>query len=359
MDNKVLHVNSERLAEYCSSLFQSVGMSKNEADINTDSLIEANLSGIDSHGISRMPILLKRIRSGVVNPDTKIEVISQSLSSAVIDAGNGMGASASIKAMQIAIDKAKVTGVSFVTVRNSNHFGTAAYFSKMAMNENMIGFSATNVTARMPPWGSKDIYFGTNPFSVAIPAGEELPVVADMATSLVARGKIVLAAINKQPIPKGWAINKYGEDTTDPQEALEGAVLPFAGPKGSAIALLIDVLAGILSGGTFGPHINDMYSNFTEPTGTGHFLGAIDISKYIPIEQFKKLMDQMIREIKSGRPVNGVNEIFLPGEIELRKRQDRILNGIPVTYSVLKELAEEGLKSGVKFPWENEMEEII
>ncbi len=358
LKNKAINVQSEPLANYCSLLFQRAGMPKDEADINTESLIEADLAGIGSHGVSRMPIHLKRLCMGVVKASAGIEIITEAASSAVIDAKNGMGAPASIKAMNIAIDKARETGTAFVTVRNSNHFGAAAYYSKMAVEEGMIGFAATNVTARMPPWGGMDPYFGTNPFSVAVPAGEELPVIADMATSVVARGKIVLADINKQSIPLGWAINKKGEETTDAKEALEGAVLPFAGPKGSAIALLIDVLAGVLSGGAFGPHINDMYANFTEQTGTGHVFGAINISKFIHPGLFKKLMDQMIREIKAGRPAKDVKEIFLPGEIEQKKRRDRLVNGIPLTYEVLKALEKEGLECGVEFPWKKELEAI-
>lgn len=352
MDNKISLIHCQPLTNYCVSLFESAGMKKDEAIINTDNLIEANLTGVDSHGVSRMAVYLKRIREGVVEANTDLKIISENASTAVLDASNGMGAAASDKAMKLAISKARDTGVAFVTVRNSNHFGTAAYYTKIAAKEDMIGFAATNGASRMAPWGSMDTYFGTNPFSIGVPAGDELPIIADMATSVVARGKIILAAKNKKSIPLGWAINKAGEETTDAQEALDGTVLPFAGPKGSAIALIIDVMAGIMAGASFGPYIKDMYANFTEPTNTGHILGAFDISKFIPLEQFKKLIDQMIREIKGLTPSKGASEIFLPGEIELRTRQERLKNGIPVTEPVLKELADEGAKCGIKCPWD-------
>ncbi|MDF2523734.1 MAG: lactate dehydrogenase [Clostridiales bacterium] len=355
MSNTVTYIPAQPLADYCSALFQSLGMSKEDALINTDNIIEANLTGVDTHGVTRMAIYLERIRKGIVEANTNVKIISESPSTAVLDAGNGMGAVASKKAMELAIAKARDIGTAFVTVRNSNHYGTAAYFTKMAIKEGMIGFSATNGAARMAPWGSKDTYLGTNPFSLAVPAGEELPIIADMATSLVARGKIILAAKNGQSIPLGWAIDKDGADTTDAQKALEGNVLPFAGPKGSAIAILIEVMAGIMSGALYGPNVRDMYEDFTNPTGVGHVFGAIDISRFMPMDQYCKLVDQMIREIKNTTPAQGVTEIFMPGEIELRKRQERLAKGIPVSPAILKELAEEGKKCGVLFPWTEEV----
>jgi LDH2 family malate/lactate/ureidoglycolate dehydrogenase len=342
LTNNVKYVQAEPLRQYCTALFESVGMPKDEAYINADNLVDADLTGVESHGVSRMAIYLKRIRDGVVNPKCEIKVVAEHPAVLVIDAKNSMGAVASYKAMEMAIKKAKASGVAFVTVRNSNHYGTAAYYTKMALEHDMIGFSSTNGPARMAPWGGKDPYFGTNPFSIAVPAGQELPVVADMATSLVARGKIILAAKNNKEIPLGWAINKDGEDTTNAKEALEGTVLPFGGPKGSAIALLIDVFSGILAGASFGPHIKDMYANFEEPTNTGHIFGAFDISKFIDTSLFKQNMDQMIREIKGSTPAKGVQEIFLPGEIELKKKQQRLKEGIPLSPAVIKELKEEG-----------------
>lgn len=349
LTNNVKYVQAEPLRKYCAALFESVGMPKDEAYINADNLVDADLTGVESHGVSRMAIYLKRIRDGVVNPKCELKVVAEHPAVLVLDAKNSMGAVASSKAMQMAIKKARESGAAFVTVRNSNHFGTAAYYTKMALEHDMIGFSSTNGPARMAPWGGKDPYFGTNPFSIAVPAGKELPVVADMATSLVARGKIILAAKNNKEIPLGWAINKDGEETTNAKEALEGTVLPFGGPKGSAIALLIDVFCGILAGASFGPHIKDMYANFTEPTNTGHIFGAFDISKFIDKDIFKQNMDQMIREIKRSTPAKGVQEIFLPGEIELRKKQQRLKEGIPLSPAVIQELKEEGALANI--PW--------
>ncbi|MDK2822837.1 MAG: hypothetical protein PWQ67_639 [Clostridia bacterium] len=352
LTDQVKYIQAEPLREYCAALFESVGMPKDDANINADSLVDANLSGVDSHGVSRMSIYLKRIREGVVKPKCELKVLRDFPAGAALDAGNGMGAVASYKAMEIALEKAKEVGTAFVTVNNSNHNGTAAYFTKMALEYGMIGFAATNGPSRMAPWGGRDPYFGTNPFSVAVPAGKELPIIVDMATSVVARGKIILAAKNNQDIPEGWAMNKQGEITTNAQEALEGTVLPFGGPKGSAIALLVDILSGVLSGAAFGTYIKDMYANFTEPTNTGHIFGAINVDKFIDLEIFKENIDQIIREIKENTPARGVEEVFLSGEIEFRKRQQRLKEGIPVSLPVLKELRDEGALANIAWTLE-------
>ncbi|QOY38260.1 Ldh family oxidoreductase [Anaerobacillus isosaccharinicus] len=349
MTNNVKYIQADDLRNYCIKLFESVGVPKEEAFINADNLVDANLSGIDSHGVSRMGIYLKRIRENVVKPQSRVTIMNEAPATVSLNGENSMGAVVSKKAMELAIAKAKETGVSYVTVNNSNHFGTAAYFTKMALNHNMIGFAATNGASRMAPWGGKEAYFGTNPFSVSIPAGSERPIIVDMATSVVARGKIIMAQKNSETIPEGWAMNKDGEFTTSAQEALDGTVLPFGGPKGSAIALIIDVLSGVLAGAAFGTGIKDMYGNFKEPTNTGHVFGVLNIEKFIAVDLFKSNMDQMIKDIKANSPAQGVQEVFLPGEIELRKAEQRLKEGIPITLPVLRELEEEGRLCGVTF----------
>lgn len=349
MINEVKLINHNILREYTKRLFIAVGVPEEDALITADNLVEANLTGVDSHGVSRIPIYLKRIRDGVDRATCKIDVINELPSLATLDANSSMGIPVGYRAMNMAIKKAQDIGLAFVTVRGSNHYGTAAYYTKMAAKKNMIGFSATNGAARMAPFGGKEAYLGTNPFSVAIPAGKEMDIVADMATSLVARGKIILAAKNNQEIPLGWAIDKDGKPTTNANKALEGTVLPFAGPKGYGIALLIDILCGVLSGAAFGKHINDMYTEFENPTNVGHVFGVIDVERFIPLEIFKNNIDQMIEEIKNTSRADGVSEIFLPGEIEFIKKESRLVEGIPVTRAVLDELKEEGIKCNVEY----------
>lgn len=346
-DGFILQANP--LRDFCKSLFEKVGMASDEAYVNADNLVDADLKGVDSHGTSRMPIHLKRIKSGAVRANYDIKVISDRASAAVFDGCHSMGPFVSQKAMDLAIQKAKVTGVAFVTVKNSNHNGTAGYYVEQAIREGMIGFSATNGSPRMAPWGGRDPFFGTNPFAVGIPADKQLPIIADMATSLVARGKIVIAAKKKEPIPLGWAINKDGEDTTNADDALVGTVLPFAGAKGSAIALIIDVLAGVLSGSVFGPHINDMYADYDKPTLTSHVFGAINIEAFTSFNQFVVDIDRMILEIKQNTLAKNVTEIFLPGEIEQRRREKFLRQGIPFSKGIVEDLKKEGEVAGIPF----------
>lgn len=339
------------LRDYCQKLFVAQGMPADEAFLVADSLVDADLNGVDSHGVSRVPIYMKRLEEKVVEKACRIETEREFPGSLALNAHNSMGIVAGVRAMEMGIKKAKESGFVLVTVNHSNHFGTAAYFAKMALEHRMIGFAATNAPSTMAPWGGIQPYLGTNPFAVAIPAGREHPVVMDMATSVVAQGKIIMAAKKNEPIPAGWAITKDGRPTTDPAAALEGSVLPFGGPKGYAIALLIDILSGILSGATFGPHLNNMWNDFTHPQNVGHCFGALDIAKFTDPDQFLADMDRMIGEIKSAPAAQGVDEIFLPGEIERRKSEQRRSEGIPLTPVVYEDLRKLGEKWQVPF-WE-------
>ncbi len=342
-------VNAGKLREYCGLLFRKAGVPKDEADINADNLVEADLAGVESHGVTRMGIYLKRLRVGATNPVMEVKTVADAPGTAVIDACNSMGAVSSRHAMQVAIEKAKNVGVSFVSLRNSNHNGMAAYYTKMALEHNMIGFSATNSASRTAPWGSRVALLGTNPFSWAIPAGKELPIVADMASCVVARGKIQLAQKKNVPIPPGWALTKDGDETTDPTAALSGCVLPFGGPKGSGIATIVEVLTGILAGSAFSTHIRDMYADFDGPIYVSQYFGAIDVAVFEPVAEFKAKVDELITIIKTSPKAKGVNEVFLPGEIEARTRRERLDKGIPLSTLTLDELRREGEAYGVPY----------
>ncbi|MFA6506181.1 MAG: Ldh family oxidoreductase [Treponemataceae bacterium] len=332
-------IERKRLSDFVAAVFAKSGVPSDEAEIIADSLTEADLTGVESHGVSRVPIYLKRIETGVVNAAAKLEVVADLPGALVLDGCNSMGIVTGVRAMDMAIKKVQTSGAVFVTIRNSNHFGIAAYFTRMALLKDMIGYTASNAPSTMAPWGGIKPYMGTNPFSVALPAGTELPIVMDMATSVVAQGKIILAAKEGKPIPFGWALTKDGEPTNDPKAALEGTVLPFGGPKGYSISLLLDVLSGVLSGAAFGPYLSNMWNDFEHPQNVGHCMGVMDVKMFLPIDEFKRKMDTMIRDIKSNPRAKGVDEIFLPGEIEHRKREKRIAEGIPLglkTYADLE-----------------------
>lgn len=345
-------IRADCLRNYCQRLFQQVGVPPAEAYINADSLVDADLKGIDSHGVSRMAIYLKRLRLGIVNPAVELKVVAESPGTAVYDACNSLGAVAACKAMEAAIGKARTTGIAFITVCNSNHYSAAAYFAQMALAHDMIGFTASNGPARIAPWGGTAAMFGTNPLAYAVPAGSELPIIADMASSVVARGKIIMAAKHEQPIPLGWARNRLGEDTTDAREALAGTVLPFGGPKGYTIAMMIEVLTGILAGSCFTTAIRDLYSDFDRPTGTSHYFGAINLAAFGPVQEFKAAIDKFISSVKNNPRANGVAEILLPGERGLILKQQRLQSGIPLPRLTLDSLKEEGEECGVLYDLE-------
>ena len=342
-------INWEKLKDFCEELLIKQGLPAEDANIISTSLVEADLSGVSSHGVSRMKIYMKRIDEGVVEKISSITIDQEFPGTLALDAHNSMGIVAGAKAIDMAVEKAKEAGSVFVTVKHSNHFGPAAYFTKRAAKFGMIAFAASNAPPNMAPWGASEAYLGTNPLSMAVPTGDGKPIVLDMATSVVAQGKIIMAAKDNLKIPEGWAITKDGNPTTDPKEALKGTVLPFGGPKGYSIALLIEILSGILSGADFGPYLHNMWNDFETPQNVGHAFHVIDISKYIDLDIFYKKVSILRDDIKNLRKADGVNEIYLPGEIEMIKSEYAKTEGIKLSEAVLDDLKELADKWGVKF----------
>jgi LDH2 family malate/lactate/ureidoglycolate dehydrogenase len=338
---------ADLLRTFCERVFLSCGMAQEDAAIVADSLVQANLRGVDSHGVTRVGIYVKRLKMGLVNPHPNVEVVRESAAALLVDGDNGMGQVVGVRALDLGLDKAKESGGVSVGVRRSNHYGAGAYYVQRAVAQDVVAFAYSNAPPTMAPWGGVDPYVGTNPYSYGVPAGEHWPIILDMATSIVARGKIILAAERDEPIPEGWAVDKQGNPTTDAREALEGSVLPFGGPKGYAISLMIDIMAGALTGAGFGPRVNSLYDEFDEPQNVGAFFQLIDIGHFAEPATFKARVDRMIEEIKSSRKAAGTEEIFLPGEIEYRKEQERRASGIPVGAETVAELREVGRSCGV------------
>lgn len=341
-------VNWEKIRSYCQKLLQSQGMPKDEAFIAADCLVGADLCGVESHGISRMAIYLKRLEEKVVNPVCHINVEQEYAASMAINACNSMGMVVGKQVMQKCIDKAKLSGSCFITVNNSNHYGMAYYYVKMAADQNMIGISGTNAPPNIAPWGSSKPYIGTNPIAISIPTNEE-PIILDMAPSVVAMGKVILAAKLGQSIPEGWALTVDGQSTTDPNKGMKGSVVPIGGPKGYGITLIIDILCGILSGAQFGPHLGNMWNDFVNPQNVGHFFSCIDISKFTSLDTFKARLKLMKHEIKALPKNTGITDIFMPGEIEWNKAAERREKGVPIPDPVYQELKGLGEKYHVAF----------
>lgn len=337
----------EKLEDFCSHVLLKAGVAEEKARIVANSLIEADLRGVDSHGVVRTAIYLERIEKGMIDPHAEITVISESDAALLVDGNNNFGSVVGTKALSIALDRAKKSGVALVGVKHSNHFGTGAYYAKKAIKENMILLVLSNASQTMPPTGGIRPFIGTNPLAVGVPTGKQSPFILDMATSVVARGKIIVEAQRGNSIPVGWAIDKEGNSTTDAEAALEGSVLPLGGPKGYGISMFIDILCGVLTGAGFGKYVNNMYENWQEPQNVGHIFLAIDINRFMPIDFFKSRMDQYITEIKSEPKAPGVEEIYIPGEIESRRSEVRKEKGIELPLKVAKELDDIGKRYGI------------
>jgi LDH2 family malate/lactate/ureidoglycolate dehydrogenase len=338
-------VPAEKVKNLCNQLFQKVGLSKQDAEIVADNLIFADIRGVSSHGATRTASYINRAQTGFYNISPNIQILEDKGGLILLDGDNGFGAVISKVAMDLTLARAKEIGCAICSVRNSNHFGAASYYTTMASRIDMIGFCCTNSPANMAPYGSKNSMIGTNPFSIAIPAGEYPDVVLDIATSIVARGNIINAVKEGKPIPDGWAIDKEGYITNDAELALQGSVLPFGGYKGSGISIMIDAICGVLSGAEFGKHIlksagEASISGKNRGSGIGHLFLAIDISPLQEINLFKSRIDQMISEIKSAELAPNASEILVPGELEVRNFQNSKQSGILLSEATISELTE-------------------
>jgi LDH2 family malate/lactate/ureidoglycolate dehydrogenase len=351
MNGSSRRVSADDLRNWTGVVFECVGLPEPDAGLVADALVSADLRGVDSHGVMRVPIYVKRLRLGLIELRPSIRLARDRGAVAVLDGGNGMGQMVAARAMEEAIRRAGQHGAGLVGVRNSNHFGMAAYFATQALRHDMIGVALSNAPATMAPWGGARPYLGTNPMAIAVPAGDEPPIVLDMAMSTVARGKVILAAQEGLPIPEGWAVDPDGEPTTDAARALEGMVLPVGGAKGYGLATIVEILAGVLVGAAFGPHIGALYDNFTSPQGLGHLLGAIDVQAVDAADRFKGRMDRLIREIRAVPRARHIERIYLPGEIEWLAEHRRRQEGIdlhPQTVQALETVADD---LGIPVPW--------
>lgn len=339
------------LQRYSAALFESVGVPAADAVTVADSLVEADLRGVASHGTTRIGIYVERLQAGAVNPRPKVSVVRETPTTVLLDGDNGLGAAVGVRAMDEAIRRATAYGTAWVSVRNSNHFGAAAFYVQRAVAARCVGLALTNAPATMALWGGRTPFLGTNPFAVGVPAGSERPIIVDMATSVAARGKIILAAKKGEAIPPGLAVDVEGRPTTNAQAALDGAVLPFAAHKGYGIALLIEMLSGILAGATVAPHVGNLYDNPSGVQNLGHGFGAIRVEALAPSDEFAGRMDALIREVRESPRGLGVGRIYLPGEIEFELADRNRREGVPLAPPTVKELRELGARLGVEWPF--------
>lgn len=339
-------VACDTLRSYCAKLMMTQNVPEEEALLIADHLVEAEMCGVSSHGVSRTSIYLKRLASGVVNSRWDHKVEQEYAASVQWNACNSMGMVTGVRAMERCIEKAAESGGCFIAVSHSNHFGMAGYYAKMAARRGMIGICATNAPPNIAPWGSYKAYVGTNPLAISAPRRGE-PLLLDMAPSVVAMGKVILAAKLGKDIPEGWAITADGRPTTDPNLGMKGTVLPIGGPKGYGLSLCMDILCGLLSGAEFGPYLGNMWNDFINPQNVGHIFCAIDISKFTDLEHFRDRMEKMAGDIKALPKNPGVEAIYLPGEIEVNRRAAAAEQGVVLSQVVYQELVELGETYGV------------
>jgi LDH2 family malate/lactate/ureidoglycolate dehydrogenase len=344
-----VRVRHEPLRRFVTEVYAKAGMPQGDAALIADSLVQADLWGHQSHGVLRTGWYLARLRSGVMKAVTEPEFVVDGGAIAVIDGRDGVGQVLAKHATEEAIQRAKAHGVAAVAVRDSNHFGTCMYWTRMAAMQDCVMMLATNGGPAIAPWGGKKKLLGTNPWSVAAPAGRHPPFLMDMANTGVARGKIYLARQRHEQIPIGWALTAEGEPTTDPQAAIDGIILPMAGHKGYAIASMVDILSGVLSGSSFLSAVNGPYKT-DKKSGAGHFFVAIDIARLQPVAEFGERMERFIGEIKATPLAQGVDEIFYPGEMEARSDARLREKGIELPQDTIDDLARIGRELSIPGP---------
>ena len=304
----------QALTEKAEKILTAIGVTPEDAAKTIDVLVDADMRGIESHGLVRLKLYVEHIVKGSVKPQSAIKVIKNG-ATALVDGDNGLGQVVTMKAMDTVLELAKQYGVGCVAVRNSNHFGPAGYYTRKMAQQGYVGFITSMAGPSVAPFGGLDKLLGTNPFSIAFPAEKQV-FCADMATSAAAKGKIRIYGMKGESIPLGWALDKDGNDTTDPQEGVKGILLPMAGHKGYCIAMAVDALSSLLSG-AFLSYESSAVSNLdiTRPANTGHFLAAVDISRFLPLDQFEKRAQVWFDKIKASTPRNGAT-IMIPGEPE-------------------------------------------
>ena len=330
----------EGLRALVAEIGTAAGIPPADAEILAAALVDADLHGSSTHGLSRLAIYLKRIDLGQIDPAADLGVEQRRSAVLVVDANHGLGQVQAVRTLERLTPLAREHGLASATVRRSQHFGALSYYSNRAAEQDMILLATSNCEPAMSPEGGYDAFFGTNPIAASFPTGKGWPVKIDLATSIVARGNIIAANREGRSIPEGWALDADGSPTTDAAAALAGTVLTMAGHKGYALALMVEVLSSVLSGAAIGPEIGSMYRNLDRPQDVGHFFCLLDIGAFMDVALFKERIDRTIDGIKGSRRRPGVDEILVPGERSARTAEANRREGIPLARATVAELDE-------------------
>lgn len=331
------------------AIFRRAGMGDADAALLAGSLVDADLGGVHSHGVLRVPEYVGKLTHGGVDPRGRPRVVRDAGACLVVDGGNSMGQIGAHFAMVAAIERAETTGIAAVAVRGSNHCGAMAPYVQQATARDMIGWATTNALPTMAPWGGAERLLGINPLGIGIPAGEEAPIVYDAAFSGAAHGKIRVFQQKGLTLPEGWALDRDGRPTIDPAAAIDGLLMPIGGFKGTGLALIMGLLSSMLSGAAYGTELGDMASG-PRAGEDGQFMLAIRVGAFEDVGRFKARVDGAIRQIHACRRAPGVERIYTPGEKEWLTRRDRLRDGIPLNDVTLADLRAAADAAGV--PWE-------
>jgi LDH2 family malate/lactate/ureidoglycolate dehydrogenase len=348
---------ADDLVRFASAAGAAAGLEPADAELLATALVDADLRGVHSHGVKNLPMYLHGVLQGNVAARVDCPVLVDTGAFVLLDGENGLGHITCTRAMDLAIDRARLHGVAFVGVNNSNHCGAAAFYTERAVALDQLGFCTTNSPAVMAPWGGRSARLGSNPVSYGIPAGEAPPIVLDMASTAALRDAFRARHRSGTALPAGWALDSSGEPTTDPEAALAGAVLPFGEHKGYGLAVVNEIFSAALTGASFSFEIASRIEGrfglagpAQESWDCGHLIGAFDVGKIIAIEEFKRRIDQLVASLKSAGGQGEANRVYMPGEMEYYRRLERLAHGTPVPEDTSTQLASLASELGVE--WE-------
>ncbi|KAH8891490.1 putative malate dehydrogenase [Thozetella sp. PMI_491] len=322
------YVNPADAVVFAQTLLSKAGLPEDHAQLMAECLVQADARGVDTHGLARLQQYMERVSNGLVNATPALSVSEKTPVAAHLDGDNGFGFVVASKGMEEAIKRAETYGIGIVTANHSNHFGMGATYVLQALNKGLISLVFTNSAKQMPPFGGKETLLGISPFAAGAPSKNEVPYILDMAPSVVAKGKIRKAARRGEKIPLGWAYDKDGKPTEDASEALNGSMAPIGGPKGSGIAILMDIMSGVLSGAAFGGEVGDQYKE-ARPQNVGHCFIAIKPDVFVSADEFRSRMDTLVQRVHGVTPAEGFSEVLFPGEPEYRLDLQRRREGLP------------------------------